>query len=261
VPSPPGYCESESPRPWEYYTLKRIATDFIALLANLGIHRAVFIGHDWGSSIVQRIALWFPENVIAVGVVCVPFVRPEKVFTPLEEVVRKRPNFTYQLWFASPDSERVLSTPGAIETFLKGIFRIKGDAAVPWNVAGNSIEKMGNPSLGKVWENAEVWDYYRKSFQRQESLRGPLTYYKTRELNFRDELGLDGRGIECPALFIGAKQDQALPPSTWRGQSWVKNLEQHSIEGGHWCLVEDGGKEVMPILLKWVAKVSKSSKL
>ena len=191
------------------------------------------------------------------------FVRVHKTFVPLEKMVEKWPNFAYQLWFASPDAERTLSTPDAIEKFLKAVFRIKGDAPVVWNVSENTMEKIGNPSLGKVWENQEVWNYYLQSFQREESLRGPLSYYKTRELNYRDELALvgKGRGIECPALFIGAKKDQALPPKTWGGQSWVKNLEMHSVAGGHWCLVENEGKEVTPIILKWVAKVSKRSKL
>jgi len=193
----------------------------------------------------------------------VAFLQVEKTFFPLEKVVKKYPNFAYQLWFASPDAERTLSTPDAIDRFLKAIFRIKGDAPVDWNVSENPMEKIGNPSLGKVWENQEVWNYYLQSFQRQESLRGPLTYYKTRELNYRDELALvgKGRGIECPALFIGAKKDQALPPSTWGRQSWVKNLEMYAVTGGHWCLVENEGKEITPIILRWVAKVSKSSKL
>ena len=265
VPSPVGYCDSESPLPLEYYTFKRIATDLIALLSSLGISKAIYIGHDWGSLIVQRVTLWYPDHVIAVGLVCVPFAAPLKQYIPLQELVKRQPNFAYQLWFAGPESERVLSSPQAIEKFLKIIFRVKGDEPVPWNTGGNMLAaKVGDLSLGRVWENQDVWGYYLRYFTRTGSMRGPLNYYKTRELNFRDELELLEAGkvkVTCPAMFIGAKQDRALPPSTWKGQDWVPQLEQHTVDQGHWCLVEDGGKQVQPILQKWVSKISKSAKL
>jgi pimeloyl-ACP methyl ester carboxylesterase len=183
---------------------------------------------------------------------------------PLTEIVRRRPNFAYQLWFASPDSERELSSPQAIEKFLKAMFRIKGDPPVLWNTGKDMMQAIGDPSLGKVWENQRVWEYYLRSFTRTGSLRGPLNYYKTRDLNFRDELELVANGkvkVSCPAMFIGAMEDRALPPSVWKGQEWVPQLEQYTVSQGHWCLVENGGKEIQPIIQKWVTKVSKSAKL
>lgn len=265
VPSTVGYCDSESPLPLEYYTLKRIATDLVALLSSIGISKAIYFGHDWGSIIVQRVTFWFPEHVLAVGLVCVPWTAPLKEDIPLTEIVKRRPSFAYQLWFASQDAERKLSSPQAIEKFLKAIFRIKGDPPVSWNTGKDMMQAIGDPSLGKVWENQDVvWEYYLRSFTRTGSLRGPLNYYKTRELNFRDELELLEKGkdkVSCPSMFIGAMEDRALPPSTWKGQEWVPQLEQYTVSQGHWCLVENGGQEIQPIIQKWVAKVSKSAQL
>ena len=258
----PGYCETEDPRPFEFYTFKHIATDMVALLASLDISKAIYIGHDWGSTIVQRVALWYPDHVIAVAALCVPFLRPSPTFVPLEDMVQKFPNFAYQLWFASPESEKVLSTPTNIERFLKSLFRVKGDMSVNWNTGKNPMDAMGDPSLGRLWENKVVWEYYLRSFQSKGSLRGPLTYYKTRGLNYRDELEIVDTGkIQCPALFVGAKEDQALPPQTWERQQWVSQLERDSVSTGHWCLVEDDGKEIAPLIQSWVAKVSKVSNL
>lgn len=235
----------------------------VALVSSLGISKAIYIGHDWGSIIVQRVALRFPEHVIAVGAICVPFMKPQTKFIPLEQMVERFPNFAYQLWFASPESEKELSSPENIEKFLKGIFRIKGDEPVTWNTDKDAMKKMGNPSLGRLWDNkVSVWEYYLDSFQRQGTLRGPLNYYKTRKLNFRDELEFaDTAKIQCPALFIGAKQDIALPPSTWESQGWVPQLERHSVSKGHWCLAEDEGEDISQVIQTWVAKISKSSKL
>jgi soluble epoxide hydrolase/lipid-phosphate phosphatase len=258
----PGYCENEDPRPFEFYTFKRIASDMVALLATLDLSKAIYIGHDWGSVIVQRVALWYPDHVIAVAALCVPFLRPTPTFISLEEMVEKAPNFTYQLWFANPESEKVLSTPNNIERFLKSLFRVKGDKPVAWNTGKNPMDAMGDPSLGRLWQDKGVWEYFVRSFQKKGSLRGPLTYYKTRGLNYRDELEIvDTARIQCPALFIGAKEDRALPPETWERQQWVPQLERYSVGTGHWCLVEDDGQEIAPLIQSWVAKISKESKL
>jgi pimeloyl-ACP methyl ester carboxylesterase len=212
--------------------------------------------------IVQRVSLWFPENVLAVGCICVPFAKPNADYISVEQLVKKLPNFMYQLYFASPESERDLSSPEAIEKFLKGVFRIKGDTPTIWNASNGVLAKMGDPTLSKMWETENVWKFYLRSFQ-MSGLRGPLTYYKTRELNYKDEVALLGKvKIQCPAMFIGAKRDEALPPGTWENQLWVPHLEMYTVNGGHWCLVENGGHEIGEVIQAWVAKISKlNSKL
>lgn len=137
--------------------------------------------------------------MIAVGAICVPFTKPKASFIALEQMVKRLPTLTYQLWFASSAAEQELSSPEAIEKFLKGIFRIKGDGEISWHTSEDVLSKMGNPSLGMLWKNKSVWEYYLKTFQKG-TLRGPLIYYKTRELNFKDESELAGTAnIQCPA--------------------------------------------------------------
>ena len=131
-----------------------------------------------------------------------------------------------------------------------------------WNLSKDVLAKMGNPSLGKLCKNKEEWEYYLQCFYRKGTLHGPLNYYKTRELNFKDELDLaDNPKIQCPALFIGARLDRALPPWIWEGQGWVPQLERYSVSTGHWCLVENAGREIAPLIQAWVAKISRGSKL
>jgi soluble epoxide hydrolase/lipid-phosphate phosphatase len=78
------------------------------------------IGHDWGSHIAARFALWYPERVMAViqwvvvcfcGCVSNPFVcgsvsigyfPPSQTYEPLEEFIKKFPIYKYQLYFGSP---------------------------------------------------------------------------------------------------------------------------------------------------------------
>ena len=264
APSPPGYCDTEAPLPREYYTFKRIAKDLTSLLSALGVSKAIYIGHDWGSVIVQRIALWYPERVLAVGVICVPFLRVQSKFIPVKELVKISPTLTYQMWLTSPDCERTLSNPDMIQKFLKVAFSIRGDTHSNWNSGTNFLETYNEPPVGQLWEQEDpaVWQYYLSCFQKKGSLRGPLTYYKTRDLNYRDELEIvDTARIQCPAMFIGAAKDMACPPHTWGRQEWVSQLERYAVRGGHWCLVENEGKEIAPIIQGWIARVSRTSKL
>jgi pimeloyl-ACP methyl ester carboxylesterase len=210
--------------------------------------------------IVQRVALWFPEKVLAVASVCVPFTQPQGTYIPIKQLVKRLPNFAYQIYFASPEAEQDLSSPENIERFLKALYRVNGDGPISWNSDRNLVAGLGNPTLSKLWETQDVWKFYLSSFQRVGSLRGPLTYYKTRELNYNDELGLEGKErIQCPAMFVGAMDDRALPPAMWENQQWVPHLERHAVGGGHWCLVENGGTEVGKVIQKWVTKVSNTS--
>jgi soluble epoxide hydrolase / lipid-phosphate phosphatase len=258
----PGYCETESPLPFEYYTAKRIATDIVSLVGKLGISKAVYIGHDWGSFIVQRLAFWFPKHVLAVGSICVPFTPTSAEFISIEKMVEMLPNFTYQLWFASPDCEQQLSTPDKIERFLNGVYRSKDDKPIGITKLEELVDPTRDFGRGKIWENDKVFQYYLKCFVQKGSLRGPLTYYKVRGLNYRDELEIvDTAAILCPALFVGAKFDVALPPAIWENQQWVPKLERYSVDCSHWCLVEDQGRQVNPLIERWVAKVSTSAKL
>jgi pimeloyl-ACP methyl ester carboxylesterase len=87
----------------------------------------VLIGHDWGSFIVGRFALWHPDRLVAL-IMCVilrysckytvievarmsiPYTPPARVYMPLEKIVEQIPNFGYQLYFASKESTSEIET-------------------------------------------------------------------------------------------------------------------------------------------------------
>ena len=50
-----------------------IVADMIELADSLGIRKAVWVGHDWGSPVVWNIASHHPERCIAVANLCVPY--------------------------------------------------------------------------------------------------------------------------------------------------------------------------------------------
>ncbi|KAK0206880.1 Alpha/Beta hydrolase protein [Desarmillaria ectypa] len=65
VPTMLGYGDTDKPADPAEYTTKKLCADLIALLDVLGIERAVVIGHDWGSYVASRMALWHPSRLLA----------------------------------------------------------------------------------------------------------------------------------------------------------------------------------------------------
>lgn len=102
----------------------------------------------------------------------------------------------------------------------------------------------------------EEMDYYVQLYV-QNGIRGPLNWYRTRELNWEDERVLveEGRcGIECPTLFVRASRDEALPEGMARGmERWFREggLEVRVVEAGHWALWQRRG-ECCEILGGWL---------
>ena len=69
VPDMLGYGGTEKPSDASEYSAKKLCDDLTALLdAAMGRgskRRVIVVGHDWGSHIAGRFALWYPERLSA----------------------------------------------------------------------------------------------------------------------------------------------------------------------------------------------------
>ncbi|RYP26554.1 hypothetical protein DL768_011694 [Monosporascus sp. mg162] len=79
-----GMGGSDKPLNPKDYTGKAIAQSLCDILIAEGIEKVVVIGHDWGSIIGSRLAIYFPSNVSALVLVAVPYWEP--AFFDLEAV-------------------------------------------------------------------------------------------------------------------------------------------------------------------------------
>ena len=73
VPDIRGYGKSSNPEKIEEYTLKKITGDLIGILDYLDEKDAHIIGHDWGAPISWYTSLLYPERIISVSGLSVPF--------------------------------------------------------------------------------------------------------------------------------------------------------------------------------------------
>ncbi|KAL3964528.1 hypothetical protein ACCO45_001532 [Purpureocillium lilacinum] len=232
VPDLLGYAGSDTPEDLAQFSLKSMSADIKELARKfVGDGQIVLGGHDWGGALVWRIALWHPELLKGVFSVCTPFNAPMKPWLPLQDLIAmgKLKNFTYQLQLAGPDVEKAIQGEEKVRQFLNGM---------------------------TVLLSEEELNHYVEKYMLQGApqLRGPLNWYRTRKINWEEELPLADKEVklEMPTMFIAATNDSALPPSMSAGmERYMPKLTRAEVGGSHWALT-GASDEVNAHIGKWL---------
>jgi pimeloyl-ACP methyl ester carboxylesterase len=58
------------------YSGRAIAQCVVEIMSAEGVEKAIVIGHDWGSIVGSRLALFYPSQVMALVLVAVPYWTP-----------------------------------------------------------------------------------------------------------------------------------------------------------------------------------------
>jgi len=238
-----GYGGTDAPADARAYTTRRLADDLAALLDLLGVQRAIVVGHDWGSYLAARFALWHPRRLCALVILSVPYVPPIPKYIPLAEIARRTPNFAYQVYFADPASTREIE--GNHARFLDVMYG-------RWKVAelitqgGNLRAVVLGQVAGHPAARSYVTDQEIKYIAEQvRDMNGPLSYYRTTQYRFEEEkdAGLAARARmpdDLPVLFVyGTKDETATPEQLPKTRAHVPAYSEMALEGiGHWVLLQ-----------------------
>lgn len=260
VPNMLGYAGTDAPQALEEYSLKSLSADVAELSRKFVGEKGQIIlgGHDWGGALVWRVALWHPELIKGVFSVCTPYNAPSKQHYRLEDIVAtKVPNFTYQLHLRGPDVEEGIQGEEKIRQFLNGMYGGVGpNGELAFKVTeGVQLDNLHKLGPAKLLSKEELDHYVQQYMLRPErQLRGPLNWYRTREINFEEELPLAEKGVklEMPALFVTATKDAALPPWMSAGmEDHFKQLSRAEVDSSHWALTQ-AGDAVNEHIGKWI---------
>ncbi|KAG0265293.1 hypothetical protein DFQ27_000699 [Actinomortierella ambigua] len=227
-----GYGQTDAPKveldKLHPYSTKNVCAQICGLLDVLNIPKVIILGHDWGGAIVWRFADFHPDRVKAVISVCTPTTPLMDTFVPIEVIAMANPDFAYQIFFSDPATTELLD--GKIREFLFTALRFSG-------------------------LHDEELDYYVQEFSRN-GFHGPLNYYRTRQLNYEDELPLPRQTKRPhPSCLIVASHDPVLKPalSENMGQQF-ESFERVFVTAGHFALTENP-KEVNAALDAYLAKL------
>ncbi|OBT68277.1 hypothetical protein VE03_02374 [Pseudogymnoascus sp. 23342-1-I1] len=248
LPALPGYSPSAAPTSLTPYTLRSISRDLAALAAHLGCDASgiYVLAHDWGGALAWRLALWEPQLVKGLVVVCTPFdsPKPGAPFVPTEDLVSgPLPQFAYQLTLASGEVERRVRSVEEVRGFLnavyggrsrEGKFGFDATGGVDWGVI-----LSGGLARTTLMSEAEL-EYYARTFAAGGGMRGALNWYRTRRLNWEDDREIKWEGkVKVPTLFVRASRDMALPVWMSKGMGrHFEDLRTVEVDGTHWVLVQ-----------------------
>ena len=209
--------------------------------------------------------LYHPRLTPFLFTVCTPYFPPTPNYTSLPSLVARRPNLAYQLQFASPDLEsRIVSKP-QIRQFLNGIFGGKTPAGKQafHGDGGLDLESLKDLKQTELMSD-DMLDYYTSAYAIH-GLHGPCNWYRTRQINYEDDVAFllppspsaikFPSRIQVPTLFISASKDGALPPDMSNGMGkLVPYLTRREVDAGHWALWERA-EEVNAILGEWLREL------
>jgi len=251
-----GFGETEAPpvppNDLKLYSMKRISDDIRELAKQLDAKRIILGGHDWGGSIVWRAVFWDSDLISHVFSVCTAYSAPQRTYQSTEDLVKGRiPQFGYQIQLASGEVEKHIKSKEDIRQFLNGMYGGRGPNGqlIFSTFTGIQFENVPLIRNSPLLSHEEL-EYYTDQYSRN-GLHGGLNWYRTRKINFEDDLELESKQIEIPALFIGAKKDQTLKPEmAARMDKHFKNLTKREVFAGHWALWETP-KAVNDTIREW----------
>ena len=243
APDMRGYGRSSIPAEVDAYDLLSVCGDMVGLLDALALERAVFVGHDWGASVVWQHALAHPERVTAVVGMSVPFV-PRPGAPPVRLLRQALGESFYIVWFQRPGI-----ADAALARDVRRTLTSRKQWTAQW-VQGDDEETL------PPWLTEADLDVYVEEFTRT-GFTGGLNYYRNLDRTWELTAHLDGARIERPALFITGSRDpvrQFMPDAAMDG--WVTDLRGRIvIDGaGHW-VQQERPAEVNDALLGFLAGI------
>ncbi|OBK72665.1 alpha/beta fold hydrolase [Mycobacterium sp. 1274761.0] len=241
APDQRGYGGSSKPDAVEDYDIHALTGDLVALLDDVGVRQAVFIGHDWGAMVVWHTALLHPDRVRAAAGLSVPPI-PRARSRPTQRWREKFGEDFYMLRFQQPglaDAELEADVAATMRGMFAGL--IGGDAPLP------------------DWISDEEFDHYVRAFT-ETGFTGALNWYRNYDRNWESTPQLADTQITVPALFVSGTADPIGPtmnPARAREVVVGPYTEQWIDGAGHW-VQQERPDDVNRILLAFLREVEGS---
>jgi soluble epoxide hydrolase/lipid-phosphate phosphatase len=260
-----GAARTSAPCPISRYTFKEMTADIAAIVdAVLGPDAQVIVGgHDWGTGVAYKFPLWYPQKTRALFALSFPYVQayfgPNEAWGELQALVESGAYATYgyQLQWRDVSFDRNFTSKEEIRALLNaliggstadGRYAVSAEMGLLYDVLPDVVPESG-------FLKGEELDIYVDAIARN-GVRGGWNWYRTRRMNFEDELEIARKGdfrYELPALFIPSLKDITVLPRYYE-QDMRASFDDLTIEplnASHWLLLEDP-QGVNGILEKWL---------
>ncbi len=237
-----GYGASSRPRDAGAYDVLTLCADLAGLLDDAGAADAIFVGHDWGASLVWQMALLHPERVRAVAGLSVP-ASPRAPAPPISILRRRLGDDFYMCWFQEPGGADAVLARDVRRTLLT-------DATDASSWSRGPDERLP----ARPWQSEEDLTVFVEAFEKT-GFTGGLNYYRNIDRNWSLTGHLAGRSIDRPSLFVTGSEDPVAGFMTaGRLESVLTDLRGVVVldGAGHW-IQQERPDDVTAALLRFFA--------
>jgi pimeloyl-ACP methyl ester carboxylesterase len=234
----------------------------------------VWIGHDWGSSVVWNLAAHHPENTAGVASLCVPYLASgftlDTIVPLVDRVVYPEADYPagqwdYQFFYEESFDKARTGFEANIRNVVKALFR-KGDPnGVGQPARTAAVRKAGGwfgggacpdvPRDADVITEADL-DAYTAALTRH-GFFGPDSWYMNHKANGAyARLAKNGGRLSMPVLFLHGAYDTVCETMTSRLPEPMRrdcaDLTEVVVKSGHW-MAQEQPVAVNAALAKWLA--------
>jgi soluble epoxide hydrolase/lipid-phosphate phosphatase len=242
-----GYGSSSKPSDVQKYRLKPMGDEVVELLDHLGLHQVVGIGHDFGATLLSRMAAYHPERWTALVFLA---VGPPKLGTPFDvdminQMTKEALGFEllgYIPWLASDATQATLEQHA--EAAMSLMF-CRDHAA--WDQWFHPLEKMkqfvseDRRLLVGSWYTKDLQRKHLEAFGQQDGYKGVTRWYRMWKENLfaPEEVGFQDFRISQPTLFVVPREPEASAVQQEQMlAAWTPGLKTVKVDSGHWVHLE-----------------------
>ncbi|KAF1831798.1 alpha/beta-hydrolase [Decorospora gaudefroyi] len=250
APDMRGYGGSSAPKAKEAYRLQVLVEELVDFAKQVGVTKAVWIGHDWGCGVTSALAAHYPELCIGLANLSVPYRSLELGLDFLTTMVNRDiypkdeyewGQWEYMRYYELHPEETVKTFEGSLETITK-ILYANSDPTQGWWFGGHP-ENLPDIPIESTVIDQELFSHLIDSHKKH-GFFPPTAYYLNHPANVEYAKSEKNGGVlEFPVLFIDAKYDSVCSPSTApkmaeSQKAFAKNLTYVTVEAGHWLHLE-----------------------
>ena len=273
APDMQGYGRSNTYPRHEDFAQEPIVEDMLELLDSIGRDKAVWIGHDWGSSVVWNIASHHPEKTAAVASLCVPYIAQgftiENRLPLVDRSIYPADTYPagqwdYHLFYEEHFDKARADFEANIRNVVKALFR-KGDPArvgkpSPTATVRKAGGWFGGGACPDVPRDADIiseqdLDAYTAALERN-GFFGPNSWYMNHKVNGEYAKRSKTSKLSMPALFLHAAYDTACETVHSKLAEPMRRdcaqLTEVVVNSGHW-MAQEQPAAVNAALTKWLA--------
>lgn len=245
VPDLLGYGESSKPDDVQKYRLKPMADEIIELLDHLDISKVVGIGHDFGATLLSRVAAYHPSRWRSLVFLT---VGPPKLGSPFDvdlinQMTKQALGFEmlgYVPWLGGDTGaqEALEKNPEAAMNLIFTANRVAWNEWFhPLGKMKQFVEEDRRLPMGR-WYSQEMQKHHLQAFGSKDGYKGAIKWYEMWMKNFfaQDEEGHEDFKISQPTLFIVPEADSGMQEQMLA--EWVSKLTVAKVDSGHWVHME-----------------------